>query len=257
MKGRVTNTCELGGVGYRGKLAEREEARRLRAEGGTLAEIAATLGVAKSSVSLWVRDVDVPGPARRTGPRRRGPNALQRRKAAEIEDARRWGRDMIGRLSDRDLLIAGAALYAGEGSKRDGRVVFANSDPRMVALFMAWLRRFFAPDESRLRMRVYLHQGLDLDAAEAHWSAVSGIPLTAFHRAYRAAPDTTIRANKHQFGCASVSIGSSLMHRKVMGLVAALLSSEASSGVAQPAAQRPVKPTVLGSSPSPGAISKK
>jgi hypothetical protein len=42
------------------KDAEREEARRLRAEGRSVRWIAAHLGVAKSSVSVWVRDVEKP-----------------------------------------------------------------------------------------------------------------------------------------------------------------------------------------------------
>jgi predicted transcriptional regulator len=46
-------------VGYRGKTAEQERARDLRAEGWTYNEIAAELGVAKSSVSLWCRDIEV------------------------------------------------------------------------------------------------------------------------------------------------------------------------------------------------------
>jgi hypothetical protein len=44
-------------MGYRGKVREREEARRLRAEGKTLLEIATTLHVSESSASIWVRDV--------------------------------------------------------------------------------------------------------------------------------------------------------------------------------------------------------
>ena len=44
-------------MGYRGKLAERQQARQLRRAGLPLAEIAARLGVSKSSVSLWVRDL--------------------------------------------------------------------------------------------------------------------------------------------------------------------------------------------------------
>ena len=58
-------------MGYRGKVEAREEARRLRAENLTLAEIAERLGVAKSSVSIWVRDVDFTPSKRRHGPRRR------------------------------------------------------------------------------------------------------------------------------------------------------------------------------------------
>jgi transcriptional regulator with XRE-family HTH domain len=50
-------------MGYGGKVAEQEQARALRVRSWTLAEIAAELGVSKSSVSLWVRDVDfVPKP---------------------------------------------------------------------------------------------------------------------------------------------------------------------------------------------------
>ena len=44
-------------MGYRGKLEAQQKARLLRAANMTLADIATTLGVSKSSVSLWVRDV--------------------------------------------------------------------------------------------------------------------------------------------------------------------------------------------------------
>ncbi len=242
-------------MGYRGKLAQRERARELRADGWTMPDIAVELGVSRSSVSLWTKDVEFsPRPRRQAGPyRRRGPNLLQLRKAAFIEAAEREGVTRLGVLNEQAALAAGAALYAGEGAKRDGEVAFANSDPQMVAFFCAWLRRFFAIDESRLRVVVYLHQGLDLDAAEEHWSAVTGVPRSQFTAPYRAVPDAGIRHNKHEFGCVRVRYSCSTTHRTIMGLVRALLSSLSPSGVAQSAAQRTVNATVLGSSPSPGA----
>jgi transcriptional regulator with XRE-family HTH domain len=82
-------------MGCRGKLAERQQARQLRRAGLPLAEIAARLGVSKSSVSPWVCDV-------------------------EFEPRPREGRARIGRLTEREFLVAGVVLYAGEGSKRDG-----------------------------------------------------------------------------------------------------------------------------------------
>jgi transposase len=104
-------------MGYRGKLAEREQARRLRATGLPMADIAARLSVSKSSVSLWVRDVAFePRPLFMRG-RRREPNALQRRKQAQIDRLLAEGRDRVGRLSEREFLVAGVALYAGEGNK--------------------------------------------------------------------------------------------------------------------------------------------
>jgi hypothetical protein len=140
------------------------------------------------------------------------------------------GRARIGQLSEQEFLVAGAALYVGEGSKRDGTVTFSNSDPRMILLFCAWLRRFFPIDESRLRLRLYLHEGLDLEAAIGFWCAITGIPAVQMRKPYRAKADPSIRTTKHRFGCLGVVYPSAVVHRAVMGLVHGLLSSDAIPG---------------------------
>ena len=200
-------------MGYRGKLAEQQQARRLRRTGLPLAEIAATLGVSRSSVSLWVRDVEFTPLPRPPRGRRRAPNALQRRKQAEVDRLVEEGRSRVGRLSEREFLVAGIALYAGEGAKRDGAVKFANSDPRMIAFYCAWLRRFF-----------------DLGASVAYWSALTGIPPSQFRKPYRAVPDPTIRHTKHVHGCVSIDYSCSPTHRRIMGFVRALLGDDAIPG---------------------------
>lgn len=216
-------------MGYRGKLEEQAAARRLRAEAWTLQEIADELGVAKSSVSLWVRDVTFDASSRRsasTGRRPRGSDhPLRRRKLAEIAACDAWGRDQVGALSDRDLLIAGAALYAGEGSKREGMVSLANTDATIIRLFCRWLRTFFEVDESRLRVFLYLHADLDVDAARRHWAAVADIPESQFSKPYRAVADPARSTAKHVHGCATVRYACSRTHREAMGLVRALLAA--------------------------------
>jgi hypothetical protein len=239
-------------MGYRGKVREREQARDLRAQGETLQAIADQLGVSKSSVSLWVRDVPFTPSKRRYGPQRRR-NPLHERKLREIEELNRAGVERLGSLSEDAFLAAGAALYAGEGAKADHAVVFANSDARMMRFFGAWLRRFFEIEESRLRVHVYLHEGLDLDGAEAFWSEVTGVPRSQFRKPYRAVRDPTIRHNKHEFGCCYLRYSCSRTHRAIMGLVRALLSSACYSGVAQLAEHAAVNRVVAGSSPAPGA----
>ena len=224
-------------VGYRGKLAERERARELRAQAWTINEIVAELGVSKSSVSIWVRDVEFDeavraaraGANRNRGAQRKRPSRLQLEKHAEIERLLVEGRVRIGQLSEREFLVAGAALYAGEGAKADGAVKFVNSDPRMIVFFSTWLRRFFSIDESRLRVWLYLHEGLDLEAASEYWSALTDIPRGQFGKPYRAVPDPSIRRSKHPMGCPCVCYASSATHREIMGLVHALLRCEVSN----------------------------
>lgn len=218
-------------MGYRGKVVEQEQARVLRAEGRTLLDIATELGVSKSSVSLWVRDVRfTPQPRHR--PTFVSPHPLHLAKLAETEEMNQRAVERIGTLSEDAFLATGIALYAGEGAKTDGAVNFANTDSAMVRLFCTWLRRYFALDESRLRVRVYLHVGLDLDAAEVHWSSVTGIPRSQFMKPYRAPADPSIRRNKHEFGCVYVYVRYSCTttHREIMGLIRALLSCDALPG---------------------------
>jgi hypothetical protein len=163
-----------------------------------------------------------------TGHRRRHPQ--HEAKLREIEALNRKGSARIGTLNDEPFFVAGVALYAGEGSKTDGEVRFANSDPEMVRFFCAWFRHFFDVDEQRLHGRIYLHQGLNLNATEAFWSELTKIPPTQFYKPYRAVPDPSIRRNKHEHGCFYLGYACSRTHREVMGLVRALLSSEALPG---------------------------
>lgn len=214
-------------MGYRGKIEEQNQARDLRAAGWTMPEIAAELGVSRSSVSLWTRDVPyMPRRPPRSGydASTRAPNVLQRRKQEEIDRLLAEGRERIGQLSEREFLIAGAALYAGEGFK-DRHAGMANTNPRILVFFVSWLRHFFAIDESRLKMTLYLHQGLDIAAATAFWSDLTGIPRSRFLKPYRAVADPSIRLSKHPMGCPRITYTCSPTHRAVIGLVEALLAS--------------------------------
>ena len=218
-------------MGYRGKVAEQARARELRARSWTLAEIAAELDVAKSSVSLWVRDVPfTPRPRDRAGRRNvdKRPHPAHLAKLAEIAEMNRWGAAQIGVLSDREFLVAGTALYWGEGAKTKSHVAMANTDPAVIGLFVAWVRHFFEVDDARWRGSLYLHEGLDLEAAISFWSGVSGIPPAQFNKPYRAVPDAGIRHNKHEYGCFTAVYSSARIHRAVMGLVRGLAAARIS-----------------------------
>jgi len=211
-------------MGYAGHYVERQRARALRAESWTLREIAEELGVSRSSVSVWVRDVDfVPRPRNR-GHASQRPHPLQVRKQAEIEACRAEAVELVGSLSARDRDLFALGLYAGEGEKSDGRISMANTNPAYLGVFVRWLREQFLVDEARLRVRLYLHDDLDLAEANTFWSTVLEIPLVQFHRPHRAVADGTRRRAKHQYGCATVSYSCALTHRRVMARVQAVTS---------------------------------
>lgn len=220
-------------MGYRGKVVEQTRACELRAEGWTYDEICAELGVSKSSVSLWCRDVvvdPVRWDERRTArdmERRwaiRGPNALARARLEQIERLKEEGRARIGSLSEREFLVAGTMLYAGEGDKTGHEVGLPNTDPRLIAFHLAWLRHFFTIDESRLRVRLYLHDDLDVHAATEFWSELTDIPRGQFQAPYRPRARQTRTANRHLMGCPKVRYADVTVLRTILGWMDALLS---------------------------------
>ena len=80
------------------KDEQRAKARELRAQGMDYEEIATALGVAKSSVSLWVRDLPRPDRLSYAECRKRSAEGAQRYWAAErgVREARRTVRENVG-----------------------------------------------------------------------------------------------------------------------------------------------------------------
>ncbi|MER6268716.1 hypothetical protein ACWCYL_09290 [Streptomyces sp. 900105755] len=169
----------------------REKARELRLQGWTYNQIQAELGCSKSSVSLWVRDLPHPEPKCTPEEQRARMNAgLARFRAArdlERTATKQEAAAAIGDLSDRELFIAGVALYWAEGSKdkpyrRTEVLQFINSDPNVIKLFLGWLD-LLEVTRDRLTLRVSIHETADVQAAEEFWADVTGVEASAFSRA--------------------------------------------------------------------------
>jgi transcriptional regulator with XRE-family HTH domain len=154
------------------KNVEREQARRLRRDRGlSIKEIADRVGVSKSSVSYWVRDIELM-PAQQDALRQKnrayGPQALsrsalvERRRAQRIE-AQEEGR-LYARLGD-PLHTAGCMLYWAEGAKHRNAVKLTNSDPALVRFFVHFLREFFLLRDEEFRITCNLFA----DHEERQW----------------------------------------------------------------------------------------
>jgi transposase len=214
-------------------------ARELREQGLDYEEIAGALGVSKSSVSLWVRDM--PRPERLSyeecckrsaeGSRvyweAERPAREARREAVRVAAA-----GQIGVLSKREVIIAGAVAYWCEGAKnkpyrRQDRVVFINSDPGLVKFFLRFLDEAgVAP--AQLRFRVQIHETADIAGAERFWRGVTGAEPARFHRAtLKRHNPRTVRKNvgADYHGCLIVSVRQGAdLYRRIEGWAGAIMA---------------------------------
>ncbi len=168
-------------------------ARELRQQGLDYEQIATELGVSKSSVSLWVRDMPRPERLSYEQCRRRsadGVAAYWARERVEREAARAAvssaAASQIGQLTEREILIAGAIAYWCEGAKnkpyrRDDRVTFMNSDPQLIRFFLRFLRSA-GVEPDRLVFRVSIHESADVATAQDFWLDVTRADPGQFRR---------------------------------------------------------------------------
>jgi Helix-turn-helix len=171
----------------------RAKARELREQGLDYEEIADALGVSKSSVSLWVRDMPTPPHLSYEESRKRSAEGVRRYWAAErpVREAAREAAIAaaaaeIGPLSDREFLIAGAIAYWCEGCKRKPhrraeRVTFVNSDPGLVRFFLRFLDHA-GIDQDRVTYRVQIHENADISASERFWLEVTAASSAQFRK---------------------------------------------------------------------------
>jgi transcriptional regulator with XRE-family HTH domain len=145
------------------KTYERNLARSLRRdEGLPINEIARRLNVSKSSVSHWVKDVELTT-EQQEKLRQMNPAYNRQlsgwRKNAALHRANRVAAQARGRVlaQRRDLLhLAGCMLYWAEGEKARNTLSFSNSDPAMVRFFVSFLRSQFNLRNEEIRVTCYL-----------------------------------------------------------------------------------------------------
>jgi transcriptional regulator with XRE-family HTH domain len=188
------------------KDALRAEARRLRAQGLDYEEIATALGVAKSSVSLWVRDVPRPARLGYAECRKRSVEGVERYWAAERSEGTK-----------------------NKPHRRSDRVVFMNSDPSLIRFFLRFLAATATASED-LAFRVYIHENADPRSAEIFWLKVTGAKPEQFHNpALKRHIPKTERKNvgEDYHGCLRIEVNrSSGLFRKIEGWAEAIMSGE-------------------------------
>ncbi|MFA5115077.1 MAG: hypothetical protein WC469_03310 [Candidatus Omnitrophota bacterium] len=175
------------------RAKERKEARRLRAEGRSIREIAEHISCAKSSVSEWVRDIPLTDKQierlelkqdRARAKAANHPNSPKNVWANIRKDINLSACKEVRRYCPPyTLKLLGSALYWAEGYKQSINMVnFSNSDPAMILLMMSFFRIVCKVREDKFRAIVHINPHLDSIKAERFWSNISRIPLKQFHK---------------------------------------------------------------------------
>lgn len=212
------------------KTEEKTKAKILRANGKSVNEIAKELGVSKSSVSVWVRDVVLTSEQqdrlKSISPRfpdlRAKENReqfLKQRKEYQLQGARKCDKAS-------HLFVAGCMLYWGEGAKNRNVVRIANSDPNLLTFFLKFLRNEFTvlDEEIGLRISCYSNNGLTAKEIEKFWLDTLSLPKSCLKQiVVDRFPTSSSKTNKKKgklpYGTLELTVGRTDIVQQIFGAI--------------------------------------
>lgn len=174
------------------------EAVNLRKTGKTYLEICSILGqkIPKSTLSYWSRGLKLSDKSiekikettkinlNRARSKAVLTNKLKRQKyLKDIYEKNLHLLSLLDHNSDIAKIVL-AILYLTEGAKHQkGSVMFGNSDPKIISLFLKLMRRCYNIDESKFRCTLQCRADQNINELEKFWSKTTDIPVNKFYKA--------------------------------------------------------------------------
>lgn len=176
------------------KIALREKVIKLRLQGYTYGQIKRSLGVSKSTLSDWLRNLPLnEQQLELLSKNRERSRDLAREKYIATRKNQRLARlkqvlnqqnDFLLPLSEKELFLCGLFLYWGEGEKRHGIVSISNTDPRVIKFALYWMTESLNIPKVKIRVNLHLYKDMSIDESTNFWSDILDIPTTQFNKPY-------------------------------------------------------------------------
>lgn len=174
-------------------IEKKKLAIRLRKQAKSYNQITKTLGIPKSTLSGWLKDIDIPAKVQKqllTNAQRAWAKSITdyNKKRAKLarekwEERIEKAKKEIGQLTQREVKLIGSALYWAEGYKKGNwAVLFCNSDPEMVMIMMRFYREVCKVPEEKFKPNVQIHPNITEFKARKYWSQISNIPEEKFRK---------------------------------------------------------------------------
>ena len=219
------------------KLELREKSRELRRFGMSIREIAHSVGVAKSTISLWCRDIELTQAqvAKLLENKLKlgqlmGAMAQKQKRINKISKCQKEGLRIFKNISKKEYFVAGLMLYLAEGAKLNRRIDFTNSDPQIIKFILYWLRVFFrvAPEEICIAILINQNHRPRDPVIKDYWSQYLSIPVNQFRSTIflKSKRKKTYENHDSYYGTVKVRVlkSSGLCYR-ILGLIHGFMAS--------------------------------
>lgn len=174
----------------------KQKAIDLRKRGFTYGEIRKNTNnyIQKSTLSCWFKSVNLSYAAKERlryvtncnirNAHKKALKANRERRVVYLNNIKNSVRHLENYKQNKNIAkIMIAMLYLGEGSKTiKGSLLFANSNPDIISLFLNLLRRCYCIDKRKFRVTVQCRADQDTLKLEKFWSKITKISPKQFYK---------------------------------------------------------------------------
>ena len=207
----------------------KQKAISLRKEGLSIREIEKLLLIPRSTLSGWLKEVELTE-VQRTRLKQSSDLSLvkARVKASQWHRSQKEQRLQIAKvdaefvlkeieINDNTVELALAMLYLGEGAK-SGTTAIGNSNPLIMKFFLTILIRKYKVDPSKIRFDLHIRHDQDPQEIKKYWSKELDVPLDSFK--YVVADKRTVGkvSYPHYKGVCIINCGNVAIQRKLIYL---------------------------------------
>ena len=166
----------------------KEKVRKLRKQGLSYKDIQKITPIAKSTISIWCKDIMLTLEQRialgkRYDIQHKGAQANHLKRQKEIQQIKNQVKQGITKFSKNPFKVAGLMLYWAEGNKTQ-HVGVCNSDFSLIQFMMDWFRKVCKVPEYKFKAYLNIHSGQDERKVKKFWSKITKIPISQFGKTY-------------------------------------------------------------------------
>lgn len=200
----------------RSKVQEKDLAIILRKKGYSYSDILKEIGVAKSTLSLWLKDLPLTLEEKKYLKKRKDSNISRGRiKSATAHRKNRLNRERLilkeaqeefSLNKKKPLFLVGIALYWAEGTKRGTMTQFMNSDHRIINLWVRWIEKYTEVRRGDLFIRLFIHKPYAHENCEQFWANELNIPQDLFKKTIYKPTGKLVKKRPRYRGCMRITV---------------------------------------------------
>jgi len=217
------------------RQALRKQAETLYKQGWSYNIISERLGVAKSTLSYWLKEIPH-SPNKevikriKEGPAKSG-EIRHKKRIENIKDIKALSKKDVETVTNRDLMMLSIGLYIGEGAKTNEHVRMINSDPQVINLAIEWFQKICRIPKNHFSIALHIYPDISKKKAIDFWSQSTGIPKSQFEKIQvdkrenksgkrnRKLPYGTVHLNVRSKGKKEYGVE---LHRRIIGWIEAI-----------------------------------